>query len=239
MQGIYATRMNMLPKSVVCVGFRVGDVSPGSRAVVDTDSAGGQGDAGFTVGTANDAFLYGIRGTESNTFKRGFLHTAPDELVASGDFNTFTRCNFLARSWLNALASEGFLFRYKVTNNANTQGNILYIDETGNVNLETAIVGLTAQSVVQIVRCRDTDGKTIKGNWSLAAFTNGSTFKLRNWFTGHIVNLSGKVRLISYGYTGIVPLPSGNKPTNPLIRVGDRKVGRPFFQLRGRVTARR
>lgn len=228
-------RAPLIATGTLLYGLRVQDTAPGSRAYTQSPptTIEGAGRARYP-NVPQDAALCQCFGTDAGTIKRFWLHDLPDQAVHNGDFadqNTLR----LARAWINGLAAQGFKFRY-LNKNAGDAA-VQSIDANGNVTLLADLAGLAIGTVVQLLRVRDTNGKGVRGNFAIKAYTDARHFQLDHW-KGQTVGMSGKVRKIAYLFTSLQALPADGIGSDPTIRPGVRKCGRPFGQLRGRVAKR-
>ncbi len=236
MEAFAADRVSILARGVSLYGYRIQDVAPGSRAYTVKPNREIQGRrAQEYPNVPQDAALCKCYGTVAGTLKRFWFHVLPDDMVASGDFNPTSNVEGGARGLINSLAAKGFKFRY--INQAAATANVVSIDAAGNVVTNQAVTGVAVNSVVQLLKVKGVDGRAKRGFFTVDTVTDTSHFKLRAW-DGGVVGVSGKIRIVQYAFTSIELVPDQGFNSDPTIRPGVRKCGRPFGQLRGRVTAR-
>jgi len=125
------------------------------------------------------------------------------------------------------------MVRYQ--NQAATTADVLSINAAGLVTTVQA-TGLAVGNLVQFLNCKDINGRTVRGKYVIATVTDTNNFTLAHW-SGQTVARRGRVRLVQYAYGAAQTF--GPDPTLGVISGGSRKVGRPFFQSRGRVPVRR
>jgi hypothetical protein len=234
-------RLALLPAAVKIIGYRVGQVPQvgvPTRAFTVSERQGAAGAMQGVPNVPNDSALCQVFGTVGGTIKRFWIHCLPDIAVADADFVAAEDIPGKARSFLNSMRGSGFQFRYTVQNAATALVNA--IDAMGNVTLNAAVAGAAPGATVQMLRVRDTSGKSVKGRFRIdtAGYTDTSHFRLLKW-TGQVVAVSGQCRIVSYAYTSFQPIPGQGNKADPTVRPGVRKPGRPFGLLRGRAPARR
>lgn len=236
MKEVAKARVAGLGSNIALFGYRISDTAPNSRAYVvqeptDIQSAT-DADA---LNVPNDAALCMIKGSAPGTVKRYWMHAVDDQYIAAGDFvgATFQR---IAARFVNALAGYAFKFRYKDT--SQVPQNVGSIDATGNVVMLANVAGVAKNTLVQLLRVKNTSGRAVTGIYKVSAFTDASHFQLANW-NGSVVAASGQIRFLQYLYTVVPSVPITHSAfTNVTVRPGTRKVGRPFGQLVGRRPAR-
>lgn len=230
-------RCQFLARNCTYYGSRVADVAPGSRAYTQRPTAkiSSAVRAGFP-NVPQDAALCQCLGTAQGTIKRFWFHNLPDTFVEDADFAPGQDMEGLAREAINFLSAQGFKFRYQKQNTASAF--IESIDAAGNVVTVGELAGVDQGSLVQLYHVRGVDGRGKRGKYRVQTKTDGRHFKLAHW-PGDIVALSGKIRIVEYDFTGITLVPAMGVASDPTIRPGVRKCGRPFGALRGRAVARR
>jgi hypothetical protein len=220
------------PLRALCLAKRCGIVAyrisqPGGLAYVvrkEYNAPNGNDESNLPV----DAALCQVAVANSTAYKKFWLHDLPDDWVTGG---TIVNARQVAlRGVIKAYCDNNFQVRFQVP--TAPTANILAIDATGNVTTQQNIAALP-NLVIKMLKCRDINNKAIKGTYVVETQTDATHFKLRGW-PGNIVGRSGKVRLVQYDYQNGIFFGQQS-----VIRGGSRKVGRPFFQLRGRVSARR
>ena len=237
MRNLARTMSAVRARDTVLYGYRIADTAPNSRAFTQLEpSVIGAGHAAGLPNVPQDAALVKCYGSVAGTLKRFWLHCLPDGFVEDAQFTASSNMARRTRDIINELATEGFKFRYQVQ--TAPTGRVQSIDANGNVVTLDPITGIGVSSLVQLYHVRGLDGRGKRGNYAVEAFTSEKSFKLAHW-TGGAVGMSGKVRLVQFAYTGIQQVPGTGITSDPTIRPGTRKCGRPFGQLRGRAVARR
>ena len=114
------------------------------------------------------------------------------------------------------------------------------ITDAGAVTTSDNIV-VAAGTDIKLLRVRDVNGRGVKGIFRVAATPapTATTFTLLGW-GGKTVGVSGNVSVVTFGYTAMSAAdPTPGHVATAITRPGTRKLGRPFGQLVGRVSARR
>jgi len=230
-------RMWGLPETIAPFGYRVGEVGVARSKVImsEVTTTGWRTQA---INATPDAAFCKVIGTAAgNPVKRFFLHCLPDGWVWDSQFYDTSTVQprsvkdkvAALRRYLNALRDNAFLFKYNAAGLA--EARILSITADGIVTVDRP-VNPGPNGYITIQRCRDTNGKPVRGNYVVQG-AGGVSFTIRPWEAGRTVGRSGRVRPVIEGYTGFTI------PDDWLIRIAGRKVGRPFGAVRGRSSARR
>jgi len=164
----------------------------------------------------------------SPTVKKFYMHNLPDSWVNDGVITQANRRKLTG--FIAELQDQGFLVRYR-TQTA-PQADILSVTAAGVVTTIQNIA-VNVGDEVQFLRTRDTDGHAIRGTYIVSVAPGGNTFTVAHW-PNAVVGRSGKIRKLVYGFGQV--LIAGDAG---FLRVGGKKVGRPFFQFRGRAPIRR
>jgi len=237
MEAIARLRTTIMARNCSYYGSRIADVSPGARAYTQRSSSviKSLARAGFP-NIPQDAVLCQCLGLVPGTVKRFWFHNLPDEAVVDADFSDGQPTVEQSRLIINRLASEGFKFRYQVQNTpaADIQG----IDANGVVTTVQPLAEAVQGAYVQLYHVRGVDGRGKRGKYRVASATDNRHFTLAHW-PGDIVNLSGRIRIVTYAFTGIQVVPADGIGSDPCLRPGARKCGRLFGLVRGREVARR
>lgn len=222
---VSSRRVQILSSDTQVVGYRIGTAN-GRAYVVRKEFKPPMSNDHSNLPVDAALCKCGIAGSDNQ--KRFFFHDLPDNTVnaMSVDFNTEGQIELVVQT----LSAAGFLVRYQ--NPVAAQAPILSIDATGNV-VTSAAFAVAANNTVTLLNCRDVNNRAIRGTFIAETVTDGTHFKLAHW-GGSTVGRSGKVRLTSFLFGAALFLPE-----ETVIRGGAKKVGRPFFQLRGRVPNRR
>jgi hypothetical protein len=162
------------------------------------------------------------------TRKKFFFHDLPDDWIIQDTIAASRRVAIV--NVMTALENDGFSVR--VQNQNAPQADILSIDALGVVTTVQASL-IPVNSLVQFLHCRDVNNKTIRGTYIVSAVTDPTHLTVAHW-PGNIVGRRGKVRQQLFTPRGAV-----NLGDQGIVGAASRKVGRPFFQSRGRVPTRR
>lgn len=236
MENVALVRASIIATNTVLFGYRIQDTAAGARAYTAAPTVVVEGvGRGRYPNVPQDAALCQVLGTVGGTVKRFWMHDLPDGLVANADF-VGQEVQQQARNFINALAQNGFKFRY-LNQNAG-KAKIQGIDANGNVTLLEPLAGLGVSSVLQLFHVRGTDGRGKRGMFPIKVYTDDKHFQLDHW-TGSVVGMSGYIRKVEYGYTSLQNVPMAGFGSDPTIKPGTRKCGRPFGSPRGRAVARR
>jgi hypothetical protein len=235
MQVVAQARAMLLPTGCAIVGYRV--QIAGGRAITARENLRFQGGQVFNSSGTNiptDAALCQALGSVAGTRKMFWIHALPDASVDDAGFTGLPPVPGIAQGFLSKLAQNGFQFQY--VNQTLIEQPIQTIDATGKVTLNGAIQ-VIAGNTVQLVHARDINGKAVKGKFVIGELTDAAHFTLLNW-PGNVIAGVGKMRPFQLLYTPIQDPAARGAEYQVTVRPGERKVGRPFFQLRGRVSAR-
>jgi hypothetical protein len=218
-------RRQLLAQETSIIGYRIQEL--GGRAfVVKTNFTAPRGNGFGNLPVDSVLCQVGIQNTIG--VKRFFLHDLPDDWIDDNDLDPAKRLDVFAV--INAYTFNGFQVR--ALNPAALNAPVLSIDTLGNV-VTTAAMGIGVNTYVSFLRCRDINNRPVRGQFVVDQFTDTTHFRLAHW-TGQVVPRSGRVRASTYQFAGAVDLGEAG-----IIRAASRKVGRPFFQKRGRVSNRR
>lgn len=226
MDAVSVGRANLLAAGCAIVGYRIG-VDNGRSFVVRRSfvAPGGNGNGNIPV----DAALVQVGSAGSPNLKRFFLHNLPDSWINDGAVLPFFK--IAIRDVVKEYCDQLFAVRNLVPTAPTAP--ILSIDAAGNV-VTTANIALVANQLVQFLNCRDVNNRVVRGQYIVDTVTDATHFHIAHW-TGQVVGRRGRVRLSQFQFgTGIY---LGDDRT--VIGAASRKVGRPFFQSRGRAPIRR
>lgn len=224
---VSAKRRLILSGDSAIVGYRIGQ--PTGRAFVIRRSflaPSRNGGSNLPV----DCALCSVAVQGSPTIKKFFLHDLPDGFVENAAISNDADIRLPIQQAVDAYVQGGFQVRYQ--DPAAIKANVLSIDATGKVDTVQNFVVLPNQ-VVSFLNARDVNNRTVRGQFVIKAVTSPTEFTLANW-TGQVVGRRGSVRLVSYLF-GL----SASRGELGVMAAASRKVGRPFFQLRGRVPIKR
>jgi hypothetical protein len=225
MDAVSRVRAVILAKRCGIVAYRIGQENGLSYVVRKSFDGPSSNDVS---NLPVDAALCQVAVANTTTYKRFYYHDLPDDWVNGG---AIVNARIAAiRAVTSEIARQGFQVRYQVT--TAPQANVLAIDAQGNVTVQQNIAAVP-NATLRMLKVRDINNRAMKGTYVVDTQTDPTHFKLRGW-PGNVVARSGKVRLVQYAFGNAIDF-----GRQGVIRGGARKVGRPFFQLRGRVSARR
>lgn len=218
-------RAQILSRETEIVGYRIG--TPNGRAFVVRKS--------FASPLANDKSNLpvdavrcqcGITGSDST--KKFYFHDLPDDWIVSNtlDFNRIAAIQQV----MQVIVATGFQVRF--VNQAAAQANVVGITDLGVVTTQAPHVFVVG-NVVQFMNMRDVNGKAVRGTYVISVVPDNTHFTVLHW-SGQTVGRSGRARLQAFSFGSSLYL--GDQT---VVDAGSRKVGRPFFQSRGRVPVRR
>lgn len=226
MDEVSALRVQILSSDTSIVGYRIGQ--QGGRAfVIRKNFLPPQQNEGSNLPV--DSVQCAVKVAVGTSIKRFFLHDLPDDWIADTAIDP-ARFPLIKRT-VNMYVTQGFQVKYQ--NQAALQANVLSIDALGNVVTVTPFP-VAAQSLVSFLKSRDTNGHAVRGKYIVSAVTDNTHFAIAHW-TGQIVGRQGSVRLVQFAFNNAVAIPDKQQS----FIAASRKVGRPFFQSRGRVPNRR
>jgi len=228
MDTVSSFRRLLLASDTVICGYRIG-VDGGRSYVVRRTFAAPRANDASNIPVDSALCQCSVNG--STTIKKFWFHDLPDDWVNSTLILDARRQTIL--NCIGALVNNGFMVRYQVPNAIG--GDVQGITALGEVTTVQA-TGLAAGNLVQFLNCKDINGRTVRGKYIIASLGAGNTFTLAHW-SGQVVARRGRVRLVQFAYGAAQTFAPDS--TLGLISGGSRKVGRPFFQSRGRVPVRR
>lgn len=217
-------RLATLPNAATLVGIRLVDVAhPGISRLIP------RGTAGSIIGTipATDTpwqtLLNRCRSSSLNN-RSFYMRCIPDEFIVGGDYAGGAPMDAALTALQVQLAGGNWKFRGKDLSQVAI--NVGSISAAGVVAMTAGLPGLNATSTVELYRVVNDVGESVTGRYELAAFTDTANFTLWNYSGG--AAHQGKIRRY------VVVNPTITEVQEQ--RIVRRKVGRPFFLSRGRVT---
>lgn len=215
-------RRVLMASSVVCIGLRVSDVA--NPGVSFTQRFREPGQAGIAADIPQMALQ--LECNSAAGAKRQFLlRGIPDARVIGGEYSP-TQWFTTELSRMRATMRDYLLLR--VTSRTEPQIPVQVITGDGAFIL-TAPMTYNVGEKLQAMRMQDAFGRTVKGTYTVSAKTNSTVGTLANWTAGTIT--IGRLRRRSIIYSPITSV--------SLVKVGTRKVGRPFVQYSGRRSRRK
>lgn len=232
MDTISALRVAMLPTDASIVGYRIGQ--PNGRSYVLRKIYKSPNEDPSTSNVQVDSALCAMSVNGVPTIKKFWIHDLPDNSVTGVSVSRNMGRKITA--FCQGIQAQNFLCRYIVANAPKAQ--ILQITALGLVTTIDAIA-VGVGNLVQFLNCKDNNGKTIRGKYVVTAVADNKNFTIAHW-PGNVVARSGTARVQQFGFAPCSVLrPAPHGESGSVIKAGSRKVGRPFFQSRGRVSNRR
>lgn len=224
-------RAKMLPNGIIIVGQRFTVLSDPQSIHGKSVSTNNEypGAFGFIKDVPQMALLCRVRGDGVPNVKRYTLRGVPDQLVVGGEYIGSSAFDPAFNGFANQLRTQAF--RFRALDNSQAIVGLQGILSDGTYSL-AASLALNVGDYITILRCRDQNGHAVTGTFQVATVTSGVGGKLANW-KGQVVIGSGAVRKRVFIY------PTLNAATNTILRSIVKKVGRSFFQYRGRRSTRR
>lgn len=217
-------RLGILPDSVTWVGTRFVDPdAPGVTLALARDRDGAYGKTADTPWQALNVRMSSPDGNNCNHYLRGI----PDPEITGGGANFTNNFNNRLYSYLTELKTNFWLFKGRQLANF---PKLVTSVTAGVVVMTEALSGAALNKQVKFYRTKDDNGDSVRGVKKITAFTNESNFTVAPGMTGHDLH-DGKLYLQTFAYHGINVTEKG--------RIVTKKVGAPFFRLRGRRTATR
>ncbi len=225
MDNVSRYRALVLAHDTQIVGYRIGQTTGRSFVIRKLFEAP---DANDTSNLPVDCALCQCAVTGSPTVKKFFIHDLPDDWIVDGHILASRELD-IANVTL-ALAANSFMVRFQ--DPAAVKSNILSIDATGNV-VTIQPITVNIGNAIQMLNVRDANNRAIKGSFIVETVTDTTHFKLAHW-PGNVIGRRGSVRLVAFLFRTASFLEG-----RTIIGAASRKVGRPFFQQRGRAPIRR
>jgi hypothetical protein len=218
--GLVPARAGLLPLGCSVVGERVQVVDP--PGLSQSLASVYPGNPAFFEGYPSIALLAKIPGVGVRNIRRVLLRALPSAVVVEGEYTP--NVLFAAQLALFTQALAGWQFRGRDL--AQPLFHVLTISAAGAVQCQEN-VPFTVGQAVRVLRSRDVTGDLRGGRFVVS--TTGplsSQFTIPGWPFGACTG--GTVRADAVVYPAV-------DTSNPLTgRAVTKKVGRPFFQFRGR-----
>lgn len=227
-------RALLLPASCTIIGQRFQQVNP---TVGASSSAGQQfpGNGAQIADVPSMSLLCRIRGAGVANVRSYYIRGIPDAQVEGGEYKPIPPFQSRVEAFLALLKSQSWRFRGR--NLAAAQSPIISVQAgfpvTGQATLTlgASLAGAAAGGFVRVLKTVRPDGKKVGGRYQIVEYSDVAgvtTLVVRNW--NHPNTTLGKVRLDEV----IFPIfDDGN-----VSRAVQRKVGRGFFQYRGKASKR-
>jgi len=228
MDAVSAKRRLILAADTVICGYRIGQEN-GRSYVVRRVLAAPRGNDVSNIPV--DAALCQVSVGGSPTVKKFWFHDLPDDWINATTI--FADRVQAILDVISAIVVNGFSVRYQNPTALST--DVLTIDATGAVTT-VGNIALAVGNLVSFLNCKDINGRTVRGKYIVASVTDATHFTVAHW-SGQVVARRGRVRLVQYAFGAAQVF--APDPSLGVISGGSRKVGRPFFQSRGRVPVRR
>lgn len=212
-----AQRRVLMANTVACIGTRVSAVA--TPGVSFTESFREPGQAGIAADIPQMALQLNVNSADGA--RRQFqLRGIPDARVIQGEYAPVqwftTQLGRVTQVMIDS-------FRLRVTDKTEPQIPVQVIGGDGAFVLTSAMTFAVGDSL-QAMRMKDSVGRTVHGNYFVAAKTSSLAGTLANWTHGTIT--IGRLRRRKITYSPITSV--------DVVKIGTRKVGRPFVQYSGR-----
>jgi hypothetical protein len=217
-------RAAMLSTRAVIVAQRIQEVGGRGKTTLAND-VGILGSDADIPQMAVQCFVLGQGVTNKKTFQ---LRGIPDGLVGEGDFKPSLAWNSAFSSWSDYLNRNSIRFRAK--NLALPQVQIISIADNGAFVLAGPLT-FAAGARIDVSRCKSTDGKKRSGSYWVGPGPTATTGVFTDW-PGGVVALKGKARVNAIIYPLVL------RSSAEVVKIGTRKVGRPFDLYPGRRSSR-
>jgi len=219
-------RSRLLPNTTKIIGARVGEVGTGGRSrIVVLDIPGTQPSA---TDVPQAAMLTRLNSDNTSNFRSVMLRGLPDSWIVGGALAPVGQLTVARNFFYNYLSNARWLFR--CLDLTVTQFPLVSVAADGTY-ITSADVTFADTDQVQVLRTVQTaTGRRRGGKYAIQTFTDVRNGKLANWQWGACVK--GTIRKVTYQYKTFDL--AGLSPGSHVAAV--RKVGRDFFQYRGRAS---
>lgn len=222
-EAVCQARASLLPGNCTIVGQRYRIVGGGST----TSGKAFPGGSALLGDIPQVGLLCTVSGQGQANVRRFRLGGLPDARVVEGEFSRESVYDAALSRYFKACATNAM--RFKCRNLVADRYHLVSINAQGQVvTANAAIGGLTAY--VDLLKCRDANGKAVKGRFATMPGADNLHFTLLGW-NGRTV-VKGDLRPVA----DLFPIVDVN--TFAVGRVIVHKVGRAFFQYRGRASKR-
>lgn len=215
-------RAGLLPDQASIIGQRY-EYPDGST---NTDNRIYAGSSGETVDVPQMALEFSAKDATVKSVRHWTIRGLPDAWVVRGEITTDLGVLASIGRYLGQLSG----FRWKCVDKGAASSGVVEISSNGNYELDVPFT-LAVGSYVKLLRCRDQYGRAVKGKFYVNASPSLQTGTLANWPAGIIVQ-NGRMRLVSSGFGTF------DFTQMSISRVMVKKIGRSFFQYRGRASKR-
>lgn len=225
---ICQARAGLLPSGGAIVGVRFQAISPavGASQSLAVSFPGSWG-SGSATAVPQVALLYKVPSLGTPNIRRMILRGLPSAIIQDGEFRDPGQWQINFPIFAQSL--NGIQFRGRDLSQPTYK--IIAIAADGTVTCEAAVTVVVNQ-MVRILRTLNNAGTKIGGRFQVTAVGPGSNvFKISPWIAGSTT--LGTVR------PDVIIYPTVDYLNISLSRAITRRVGRPFFQYRGRRSAAR
>lgn len=216
-------RAALLPGNASIVGQRYRIVNGGS-------STGGRvfpGGANLLGDIPQVALLCTVSGQGQPNIRRFRIGGLPDARVVEGEYSPATAYDGALQRYFKQCAT--YAMRFKCRNLSATRWSVVSINAQGAVVTANG-TGVSGVQFIDLLKCRDANDNAVKGRYKVMAGLDNNHFTILGW-NGAVV-VKGEIRPVDDQY----PIVDAN--TFHPNRVVVHKVGRAFFQYRGRASKR-
>lgn len=217
-------RAALLSSAAAIVAQRIQEVGGRGKTTTSND-IGILGSDSDIPQMAVQCFCLGQGVTNKKIFQ---LRGIPDGLVVEGDFSPSLAWNGAFSAYSGSLLANNIRFRAK--NLALPQVAVVSIADNGTFSLGGPLT-FAVGARIDISRCKTTTGVARSGSYYVGTATSATAGVFTDW-PGGTVQLKGKARVNAIVY------PLVARGSAEVVKIGTRKVGRPFDLYHGRASSR-
>jgi len=222
--GVSQWRAKLLTTAGQVVGQRVRDVTGGAS----TAGRRFNGTIDIQADIPQMSLLMATGGQGVSNVRRWALRGIADVRVIEGEYVPSSTFETAIQDYADQLTAFGFRFRCLDFNAR--QGVVDSIAEDGTVLFGGIDPGFSDGDIVQGLHIlSDANDRVITGKWTMRLGV-GAVYKLQAWDAG--LAHGGRLRRIEYAY------PVVDKNNFEAVKITTHKVGKDFFQFRGRASRR-
>lgn len=226
-------RAALLPTGAFIVGQRYQFADGSSRS----DSVRIDSSTGLSVDVPQMALLCTARNLDFQSTRRFMIRGLPDDWVVAGELATGA-VGQIIQSRLDLYFNVLNVMQWKARNRSAASADIATVATDGTFVLNQDLV-FNVGDRLRMVRVKDIYGRSVTGTFQVTTATDTRTGKLTGWPAGVTVTGIGRMQFVSFVYPPFIG-PGGTQVSQISVsRVVVKKVGRSFFQYRGRQPKRK
>lgn len=219
-------RAALLPQNAFIIGQRYQFADGSSRS----DSVRYNSNTGLAVDVPQMSLLCSARNLAQQSTRRFMIRGIPDAWVVNGEL-VGGSAGVAARARINAYFDELADWLWKARDRNAATADIMTIAANGQFNLAQDLA-FADGDLLRFQRVVSTVKLPIKGSYRVLSHTSQRVGVFANW-NGLTVSNVGKVQLVAFKFVPFVI------KAQSFSRVAVKKVGRSFFQYRGRASKRK